>query len=84
MARRILVSGFNVIKLAELASRSDNDPGKTMHLEITFRELGYILFGMHFVYCLFPEAKDDLQELCKKINEVGGAQEFFNPIESND
>jgi hypothetical protein len=71
-------SGFDIIKLGKVVSESESDPEHTMQLALTQRELGLVLFGLHFPYCLFPELQDDLRDLCKKIQEVGVAQEFID------
>ena len=77
-------SGFDALNLGKIALRCANDPGDTLHLELTRREVMIAMFAMHFIYNLFPEMKDDLETLCEKINEVGFAQGFLQEMEKEE
>ena len=70
--------GFEVMKLGEIIAKVEPDPDNTMFLTIDRRELGILLFGLHFVHNMFPELQETIKELSKKIQETGEAQEFIN------
>lgn len=78
-----MTTGFQAIGLGKIVAEAENDPDETMQLALTRKEAGMVLFGLHFVHSLFPEMHDDVQAFCKKIAEVGLAQEFLNEEEDD-
>lgn len=81
MTRRLPI-GFEVIEVGRtIYEEAEHDVEHQMNLAVTQQELGIILFALHFPHCLFPEVRQVIESLCKKISEVGEAQDFLAPRE---
>jgi hypothetical protein len=65
------------MKLGEIVHRCEQDPEDTMHLTVTKKELGVILFALHFVHRIFPEMSKFVEGLCEKLEEISRHQEFL-------
>lgn len=66
------------MKLGRHILNTENDPDETLQFAITKKELGTILFGLHFVHRMFPEHSEDIEALCAKIVEISEAQNFLD------
>lgn len=71
MTLREFMLGFKAVETA------DADPEKTMHAQLTERDLAVITFGSMVLSSLLPETKSACQLLNEKLMQVSAGQDFL-------